>query len=103
MSYRVVVMIPSKAYPGNREVCFCELRYIVKRRFIWFGPRVMDVSICFGGPEAIQPLENKNDADLTAQMVYLATRRLGAEVKVEKCPSRPLRPGGAKEIEEAVK
>lgn len=103
MSYRVVVMIPSEAYPGNREVCFCELRYSVKRRFIWFGPRVMDVSICFGGPEAIQPLENKKDADLTAQMVYLATRRLGAEVKVEGCPSRPLRPGGAKEIEEAVK
>lgn len=48
MSYRVVVMIPSKAYPGNREVCFCELRYSVKRRFIWFVPRVMDVSICFG-------------------------------------------------------
>lgn len=34
MSYRVVVMIPSKAYPGDREACFCELRYSVKRRFI---------------------------------------------------------------------
>lgn len=41
MSYRVVIMIPSKAYPGDREACFCELRYSVKRRFIWFGPRVM--------------------------------------------------------------
>lgn len=103
MSYRVVVMVPSKEYQGNREVCFCELRYSIKRQFIWFGPRVMDVAIFFGGPEAIRPLERKEDADLTAQMVYLAMRRLGVEVRVEECPSRPLRPGAIKEIEETIK
>lgn len=45
MSYRVVVMVPAEDRPGEFEVCFGELRYSVKRRFIWFGRRFMDVSI----------------------------------------------------------
>lgn len=84
MSYRVVLMVPSKERAGDREVIFCELRYSVKRRFIWFGRRFMDVSIAMGGPEEIKPLESKEVADLTAQIVYLAMRRLGAEVKVKE-------------------
>ena len=103
MSYRVVVMVPSTDCTGAREVCFCELRYSLKRRFIWFGRRFMDVSLYFGDHETIKPLERKEDADLTAQMVYLTMRRLDVEVRVEECPSRPLRPGAIEEIEETVK
>ena len=103
MSYRVVVMVPAEDRPGDFEVCFVELRYSVKRRFIWFGRRFMDVSIAFGNGYEIKPLERKEDADLTAQMVYLAMRRLDVEVRVEECPSRPLRPGAVKEIKETIK
>lgn len=85
MSYRVVVMVPAEDRPGEFEVCFGELRYSVKRRFIWFGRRFMDVSLALGSLETIKPLERKEDADLTAQVVYLAMRSLGAEVKVEEC------------------
>lgn len=77
-------MVPAKDRPGEHEVCFGELRYSVKRRFIWFGRRFMDVSIVFGDGYEIKPLERKEDADLTAQTIYLAMRRLGAEVKVEE-------------------
>lgn len=85
MSYRVVVMVPSGDCPGMNDVCLCELRYSVKRRFIWFGRRFIDVSLALGSLETIKPLERKEDADLTAQVVYLAMRSLGAEVKVEEC------------------
>jgi hypothetical protein len=84
MSYRVVVMVPAEDRPGEFEVCFGELRYTVKRSFIWFGRYVMDVSIAFGDAYTIKPLERKEDADLTAQMIYLAMRRLGVEVRVEE-------------------
>ena len=80
MSYRVVVMVPSGDCPGMNDVCLCELRYSVKRRFIWFGRRFIDVSLALGSLETIKHLERKEDADLTAQVVYLAMRSLGAEV-----------------------
>lgn len=70
MSYRVVVMVPAEDRPGEFEV--------------WFGRRFMDVSIAFGDGYEIKPLERKEDADLTAQTIYLAMRRLGVEVRVEE-------------------
>lgn len=88
MSYRVVVMVPSGDCPGMNDVCFCELRYSVKRRFIWFGRRFIDVSLALGSLETIKPLERKEDADLTAQVVYLAMRSLGAEVVELVCAER---------------
>lgn len=96
MSYRVVVMVPSKDCLGGREVCFGDLRYTVKRRFIWFGRCFIDVSIALGGPEEIEPLERKEDADLTAQMIYLALRRADVSLEVVECPAPPLKPDSAK-------
>lgn len=96
-------MVPSVDSPGMNAVCFCELRYSVKRRFIWFGRRFIDVSIALGNSETIKPLERKEDADLTAQMVYLAMRSLGAEVRVEECPARPLKPDSDRRMERGLK
>ena len=103
MSYRVVVMFPCKDCLGGREVCFGELRCTVKRRFIWFGRCfIEDVSIVLGGPEEIKPLERKEDADLTAQMIYLALRRADVRVEVVECPATPLKPDAAKWAKEEI-
>ena len=103
MSYRVVVMVPSEEYPGNREVCFCELRYSLSRRFIWFGRQSLHIDVVFGDHSDIKPLERKEDTDLTAQMVYLALRRADVRVEVVECPAPPLKPDSAKWAKKEIK
>lgn len=90
MSYRVFLKVPTNT--DKIDICLCELRYTFKRKFILFGHRFLDISIHLGDHTTIQPIERKEDADLTAQIVYLAMRRLGAEVEVQECPARPIRP-----------
>lgn len=91
MSYRVFLKVPRN--PNKTDICLCELRYTFKRKFILFGRRFLDISIHLGDHTTIPPIARKEDADLTAQIVYLTMRRLGAEVEVQEDPARPIRPG----------
>lgn len=104
MSYRVLLMVPSMEHPNMKDVCLCELRYTFRKKFIWFGRRYLDISVHLGDFNTIRPIERKEDADLTAQIVYLAMRNLGAEVKVEsyKCSPKPIRPDADKIIVEKI-
>lgn len=86
MSYLVEVYFPSAKAENLSVVALCELDYSYRKKFIFFGPSRIDVTLKLGGLDDIKPFESKADADITAQIAYLALRRrCKVSVKVVEC------------------
>ena len=86
MSYLVEAHFPSVKAENLSDVALCELDYHYRKKFIFFGPSRIDVTLKLCGLDDIKPFESKADADLTAQIAYLTLRRkCKVRVKVVEC------------------
>ena len=80
-NYGVLLKLPSDDHPNLQQCCFCELHSNVTRKYIWFGPRTINLSLKLIDDFHPVPM-NRHDAELTAQIAYLTFRYLNPVIEL---------------------
>jgi len=86
-NYTVVLKVPCKDKPDLYQCCYCELHSNVTRKYIWFGPKTINVSVKLIDTFHPEPM-SKHDAELTVQIAYLTLRYLNPLVAIEPVSSK---------------